>query len=526
MFVISQNMEHNNAHVVVTHKDKILEFALWPTIVRKPKDDITTTAQYKIVNDYVNYKGEDYKDKLFEALEKGSQEADNTGYYEGLIPEGDYRLPYHIIQDVMDIVSYDDILYYLKQVIKYKALSILTDTFNPMVERDGQGTRTQTYIKDDYVELLALAMYVKIVFLPIFEFGYVKQKQLNSINIKYVLMHLIKPFPIMQLPPVVKIQAWINELIDKSLKTDGLEEKRIIDKMLPKDEIPFYILSNVLVDRVFLSNIPDDTNEKHTVSKLYSYIKNKIDSQSSSSGGTIHNKHLLQDKDGGSEDKESILDTYRAISNISNGSIVEINWSIDSVEKILKQLPKGQREFIDVKVIQDVVEDSQKFLTEEIEDIHLFLLSTIFKTILEPRAIYYVSIENMLHLFQVGFAYLWGTGNRVIALMLMSKNTNKDTTVMKLNTVVNKDRVPEELKQELVRLYPYEQKLNETETKNLALDTIIRLSTDYYTHTWLPMVPKSYIDQGLINGNLADENIRMEMVKFVVANENLILKEK
>lgn len=522
MFTITNVLSQKNIQAIVKYGEEKLEFPITPTISKSSRTELTTESVFNLVNNYVNYKGDEYKRDLFRLLKESLDNIMDTGYSQGIIDEDTNDVPKAIVKDLFDFLSLEDMTNYVKNVIKVKPLDVLLDEFDENMKRDGKGTRNQTYLKDDYLNFIALSMYFKISVLPVLLFGNIKQGYLNKINKEYMLLHFYKGYPIFKSEPIIKIVNWVNELIEKHSDEPNLIDSFVFSYGIPKMEMVNYILAIILFQRVFSYNYLTDGTEVNIINKIYKFVSDKLKQRHSATNG-VTNKDLLRNREG--EDPESILESYRVVSNLSYGYIEEFLWATKDIDHIIKQLPEEQRKHTDVKLAKNIKDQIRDMANEEITDLQIFILTAIFKTIIDSRAIYYLGIDNIINLIAVAFTYLWSIGNKSLALLIVSKKISREENVTTVSSIVNKERVSKDLKEELDILFPY-QLPHADEHKNLALESIIDLSTEFYKDSWLPLCNKTYTEQGLtISNNINDENIRLELVKFVITNEKIILKE-
>lgn len=531
MFSLNTNVSQNNVRVYVTHGNEKLEFPLTPVIKTFHKKLMTTDMQYDLVNAYVKYKGEAYEKKLFEAYKTSREEIMNTNYFYGLLKEDTRQLPTEIIDSIVALLDLDDMIRFVKEVLKIQPLNILHDEFLDIMETDGMGTRNQTYVKEDYLKFIGFSIYIKIMLIPVIMYGHVKQQFINQVNKEYLLLHFITKYPIMDSEPMRKVINYIEEVLNKSADELYIVNSFIFSKSIPKDEIPTYMLGLVIFQKVFLyahkADAETDSTDKamrgNVISNMYSFIIDALEKQGSTAK-TIKNKELMDDKDG--DDKESILESYRTVSNLSYGFVEEFLWATKDIDTIIEQLPEEQRVHVNREILDRVKVNAKRMKTEAIQDEHIFILTTIFKSLIDSRAIYYLNIDNIINLISVAFAYLWSIDSKPIALLLMSKKEYTEGDVMTFSAITSKERVPKEYKEELDRFYPF--KLPHTdEPKNLVMETIINLSQDIYQNNWTQLCSPELVKEGLtVSNNLKDENIKLELVKFVINNERLINKEE
>lgn len=528
MFRIAKNYYSKGIVYLVERGNDVIEFNVYPTIAKKNSDELKDKLQFEILNSYVDYKGNKFKDELFKALEKAHQDVESTGYNKGIVNGNNDQLPYEIVNGVLDIITLQDMLDFLKNVYKLKPLANLADHFDPQIEKDGKGTRAQTFIKEDYMQLAALAIVLKAAVLPVLHFAWIKQKEISPIHREYIIFHIFKKHSIYRSEPMNKLKDWVYELIYKNTgdmkENQTLEATRVLDKQLPSSEIPFYLLSMVVIQKLCTSAVCDDTPSDNIINRIYKFINGKLKQQGSVST-SIRHKTLLADKEGGS-DRESLIESYRLISDIANSTIVELDWVTDNIDKLMLQLPDKQREVVlNSKMLEYARETSKAYYNLDIENIQITILSIIFKSVLDPRSIDYVKIDGIVNMLAIGFAYLWGLGLKDVAVLLLSKDVSGNHDEITLNSTVNRTRLTKEIKDELDYFFPYKRVISDDATSNIIVESIDQMISNIYSKKWYPVCDMKYFVEAVGTDNshdLLNMDLKVSLAEFIIKNEKIL----
>ena len=519
MFSIDNNYTKSSVLFLAKWNDETLSFIITPMISKRNKEELDEKLQFILTNAYLNYKGKDFKDRLFNILKQANNDVMKLLYEPD---SGEHRdpLPYHIVNPILDYFDLQDVFNYLKYEYKLQPPSILADEFDEQIEKDAKGSRVQTYLKDDYLQLAALAIIIKVAMMPVFNYADIKSKEFSTIHREYILFHLFKKHPIFNSEPMVKLLGLVIKLIDQNTAAKDVESVRILEKQIPRGELPFYILSLVVIQKVSIATLIDDNADKNLVTKIYNYVNNKLKSSGDVSK-SIRNKNLMTDKEETGE-SESMIESYRTCEKFDKGTLIELGWAVETIDKVISQMTKKQKANIDLNLVKDAEIFCKQFLYADIENTQVLLLSIIFKSVIDPRAIDYIKIEGIVNLITVGFAYLWGMGCKVLALILVSKiyDTGDDTVI--INSTVNKTRLSKELKEELDFFYPYKRVVNNDTSSNLVEETINNMSQDIYSKKWLPVCESKYLIEAIGTDNpmqLITSDIKYLLAEFIVKNE-------
>lgn len=516
MFQLCNVYTKQDTLVRVTRHDSELDFNLTSLISKRTKAELDEKNQFSIINAYLDFKGDAFKDALFSVLTECDKAVMDT-----LTESSIYPLPYHIINPILDLFNLEEMFNFIKYEFKLPPPSNLAEVFNTQIETDARGSRVQTYLKDDYLQLAALTTIFKIAMLPVFNYTYIKQKDLGSINREYTVFHLFKPTALYNSEPMVKVKGLIQKLIEQTTVSGEVETIRVLEKQIPKDELPFYILAIVMIQKVAIAPLVDDDEMKNIVTKIYNYVNNKLKSTADVSKA-IRNKTTLKDVDGLPGDSESFIESHRQLHSHSPADIIEFEWSLESVDKIISQMPLKQKNCIDVLALDDAKRFTEVFNKGYIQPIHVNTLAIIFKSVIDPRALDYVKIECLTNLLTVAFGYLWGMKLKNLALLLTSIVDVSQTEVFTINSTVNKSRIPKEIKEELDYYFPYKRCVNNDTYINLAEEAVSDMAGIYYDNKWIPTADKKYIEEVIGNDNyssLITADLRTDIATFIVKNE-------
>jgi hypothetical protein len=318
MFKIINLNSRSSTAVRVSYKGKDIDFTIGTIISKRNKDELDG-KQFTLLNEYLNYKGEEFKAELFQRLVNADDEIIMSINQADLHP-----LPYQIIHPILDMFDLMDIFNYIKNVYRIKAPSNLMEEFDPQIEQDGRGTRIQTYLKDDYYELAALSMIVKVTIGPLCHFAYIKSSEINTIHKEYILFHFFKNHHLFWTAPMTKLLGLVEKLVELPTAGPEAESVRILEKQIAKEDMNIFILAIVVIQRISIAPIVDDNENRNIITKVYNYINNKLKSSGDVSK-SVRNKTPLTDTESGGGDKESIIESYRIMTDVPKGESFLLN---------------------------------------------------------------------------------------------------------------------------------------------------------------------------------------------------------
>lgn len=501
--------------LIYTPKDESkpsLEFNISQILSRKSKDDGDEYEQFALLNSYLEYKGSGFQNEYYDKLSKSYQYINEVSIFNDLIP-----LPHFIVHDILDMFDLDDLFVFLRDVYKINVPSELMDVFDDSIESDGRGTRVQTYLKSDYIKLASLSVIVKSVIGVIGQFAYIKAGDLNTIHKEYILFNFLQSYPrIFHSEAMEKLIGLVEKLIALPTNEKNTEERAIIEKQLSREELPVSIVATVVIQKIGILALTGDNNDKNIVTKIYNYIKNKLKSNGDVTK-TIRDKSPRDGAKDENMDSESPVETYRSLTDIEQGKLIEYNWALRSVDVIMRQLPESIRSIINMQDVYNALDFIRCFESEiPLTKTQIDLIACLSKPVIDPRCLDRIQIRSILNLMAVNFAYLWALDCKTLALILTSRvyNTEAEDELM-LNSVVNKSRISKELKEKLDEIYPYKRVINETTTANVVVESIDLMAADIFSKSWVPNAYKEYLD--VVYGETGSNNIVVPELKILLA---------
>ena len=532
MFSLENIYTKENTNIKVKYQDKELSFVISSLISKRNKDELNEQLQFVLLNAYLDYKGDAFKQLLFNELQTASNSVEEWCYIKGIVNKednlikntGGLPLPCYIVNSVLNVFSLEDVFNYLKFEYKLQPPKNLATEFNPMIEKDARGSRVQTYLKDDYLELAAMALIIKVAMCPVFQFAYYKQKDLGTVYREYLLLHLFMEHPIFTCAPMVKLLGLIEKLIEQTTTDTDLDNARTLEKMLSQEEIPYYILGIILIQKVSIATLIDDNVDKNIITKIYNYVNNKLKNTGNVSK-SIRNKTVMKDVESNNGDNESLIESYRSQEKIGISTIVEFDWSVSNIDRIIYMLTPTQKSKIDPVILEEAKEFCKPLLEYSITKTQLIILSILFKSVIDPRALEYIKLENIYNLLVIGFTYLWGMDCKRVALLLVSIVDEITGDVMVINSTTNKTRLTKEMKDKLDELYPYKRVVNDTTSNNVVEESINDLTNDIYSKKWIPVTPAKYIIEVLGDNDaskLIDSELKITICNFIITNEEVL----
>ncbi len=429
--------------IVTCNKDK-LEFFMKGLVNGKVKSDFTNDTYY-VLNKFLEYKGEKFRKELFDKLKYAKDmlllSARNSVE----------NMPLTLVHDVLDMFDLNEVTNFIRENNIIRLISGLKEVYDQNRELNDEGSREQTFLVHEYYELIGLLTILKSTLPIIAEYATINTQKLDPKYKEYILLNFYTTHPISQTPPFIKLEQYIQKLID-IVKLDTAEiSKRIIETLLSVEEYPRYILGLTLFNRLLVtSEIVADDESKNIISKLYNFVKNRIKLKSMTVDD-IKFKNFTNNAVENQFDIDSKLEQYRVPTDVTIGNIKEFEWIYSNGEYLLKQLGLTEQDHFDLymKTLSSI--QPMKFKTILPEQI--YVTSWILNSVIDPRSILYVTIDDLLPAIAASATYCIVNGHEYFAKFLTSY-VSEDMNIDKIN-YSSKAKIRSELREKLKELYPY-----------------------------------------------------------------------
>jgi len=506
--LLNVNKVNSRLSVMITPPNgEPLTLALGPMISRRNKEELIPERQYELINAYLDYKGNDFKSMLYQTILEGSYAVEETLYNRGLT-----NPPIKAIEDVINMFDMHDVKHFIKDIYRVVAPDNLLDSFDPRIESDGLGTRVQTYLKDDYYDLVSITIPIKAVVGLLVKYGDCKDSSIAAIHKEYVLCGLLANHPIMNYPSILKLTEWCKVLIDLNIQNTDTEAVTVIEKQLPTSELPRYLLYTVIIQKLSIAAVVTDNRSRNVITRTYNYIINKLKTKANS-GKRITSKEPMSDVDSTNGDKESVIEAYRIVSNITMGTEVEFNWYTEHLNFLCRDLPYE----VDHNLLALAIKKNQCFRKMPVAREQVILASYLFKSIIDPRALDYIGIDGIINILSVAFTVYWTHGHKEIAMFINSKQVRSASDVVDINVTPN-IRIDPVLKDKLNELFPYHKILGKNKVESVIGESITMLTYNIFRHKWIPNSPEECLESYFGNNvsKVLDNNFKNKLGELIV----------
>lgn len=348
---------------------------------------------------------------------------------------------------------------------------------------DRPGSREQTYIIDDYSKLVSLIMCLRPL-IPIWG-EYISRTRQDSGTLfkEYYAYKLLYGSQLAECKGIEKLIVYIQRTLVNEKQTTAA-----IIKGISTEDFPIWILSLVLVRKLCVADIRGMDPKNTIITLLYRFIAMKIKGTENSFNTTIKEKQFNEST---SDDSNlSRLESYKLRHELTPGDIVILEYSLRDPYDVAKRLAPT----ISEQLVYDSLHGCQKLFEIDITDMHLTLLQWVFKPVISPRGIMYLSKSTIIQCLGVCQAVLIHRGHYALA-GLSAATYNKGDGSITITGVDSRARIPKEMIEKINQIYPFDRRAgskNKVRTQNQVMVAIDKFSDSVAKHSWTLTAPETY----------------------------------
>lgn len=507
----------SNTKVEVSHNGQKLEFQIETLINRRLRIDLDPKNIFVILNKYLDYKGDEFKEELFRRLVDVNDVILSTIVQPTLEP-----LPLEITHNILDMFDLQDVYNFIIESKIIKAPDILADEFDEKIIINDEGSREQTYLKKDYLELVALLTILKATLGPIGQYAAIKDSLIPQEYKEFILLNFYSTHPIYHTPPFVKLLEYIKKLVDISLLNEEESSIRVIEKIISKSDLPEYVLGNVLFQRFLLHSELNDVSgnkDKNLVNILYNFVKSKIKLKDISNSSIRLKKQVFIDSD---NESESVLESYRVPTDITIGYNEEFKFVFNNIEHLM--YGKGIQNTNLVYRIREMLDRNE---TGEIPLINIKLAAVILKNVIDVRAVDYVDINGVKNAIAVAAVWLIEHNFPYLAKILTSYKIKED--IHRLNISV-RSKLDKEIREELDNLFLQRglKSSGKISYQNYLKEFLDQLAVEYSRMNLVTALDKDLLEELRLNADRIvelDPEIKNIIGRFFIELERSLHKD-
>lgn len=397
------------------------------------------------------------------------------------------------ITKLSKVVLVDDMIDWVKKYSSIVIPSDLKKDFDDIVDKS-LVTRERTYIREDYIELLAWVLCLRFI-APVWStYAEKTGNDYGTIWKLYYAYDLLSESDYVKCRPAERFSNYVKITIPPTIDYNS-----IIIRGISKTDYPRWVLAATAIRRLSLANI-DDINATSLIKIAYKYITQQTEKEFAGLVKVIGSEDGVSPSD---NDTISALEGYSSRQTLSDGDVrLAIHYlSYQNIPNIVNQLESDLPVELVYQAYSAFFRDSvNSLVSSPIEEPQLILTQWIINKVVAARMLRYVDRESLLVAMAITSAWYWHNG--FYSLSLLNTAVKVDNAESHQVTGTEKrSRIVRSKREALFEYYPYYQKTTgkQDEPKGAAQISIEYLEKSLTNYDWFVNVPDEWINNDKIN---------------------------
>ena len=379
-------------------------------------------------------------------------------------------------------MPYDEFAYWLQFKSDYKVpTSMLSEMPASAITEDVQ---LRTYLRHDYVELLAMAVALRPM-LPIWsEYLYTTKKDIPGTFKEHIAFGLIGRTYLVELDAMARLMTFIECSLAKIQQSSSA-----IIGGLGTAELPEWVRSGIVVKRVAVATLTPIDDKKHVVAEVYKYLNNAITTMDRKFSGHIKDKE--PHGSGNEEDNMSIAEIIKVKEEESIGDTV----IIEAFAKQYLDMATALHPDIAIDRVSTCVQSAIETPIEIRDKFHITVAQYVLARVLSPDGIEYLTEIEQKAILGLTQAILWHEEQYELAALITASPMETET-VSVLSNADAKLPIDKVIVEQLMVKFPWY--INEAGKKserqlNPALKVIDIIAKEVGSCDWILNCPQELI---------------------------------
>lgn len=395
------------------------------------------------INGYWSTLTYDKREQIYDLMFKIKMLLDEIYNTEELIQE--LRGP---IKELIALHDFDAVQWYLTT----SGGVIVPSTVKDIYEGDTQlpGTRAQTYIRTEYLDLITLSTILRVMY-PIFmEFVYKTQRSVGTDMKEYFAYMLLDETELIQHKSMLRLQEYIAGCLGKKSSVDL---NRIIHGT-GSEEFPRHVLSTVIVKKVCCGDIRGVGDSGSLINVIWQCVSSMLTDRGGSSAAKVTVKRTLNANagDDGGDSATSRLEGTKLGSELSTADVEML--------RIAGDKPVFLAQKVDPTVPEDLV---RTFLAHTIKGLQqhaicecqVMLTKWILHRAVSPHGLDLMYKPETLNCMAAAQAVLWHKGYTHLAALLGGRNVINEDVIATISGSSGRTRIPTDVIVDLLKVYKF-----------------------------------------------------------------------
>jgi hypothetical protein len=383
------------------------------------------------------------------------------------------------------------------------------------------GSRDQTYLRSDYIELIALSVLLKAM-IPIWlEFCYRTKSETGKDHKEYFAYMLLSASYVPDLNPIQKLERYINVSISKI----GDASLNIMINGSGTDNHPGLLLASLVVTKITMIPVNPVGSESNIVTTIYYYVRQNQDGAAPTRYANMVKAKTPTDSAGSDDsNRASNLEAYKIAHSVSMGTKVKLNVWMNDILRVANRVDPH----MDIALLDEFYQQALGLENARIMPVQVTLVQFVLKRVISPLGVPLLKKRALINAIAVTQTWLWQHDFFVLS-GIIGATAMVDDQVTYVGGNSSRVRITPEMTADIERLFPisvippgYSNKLKQI---NPILRSIDLINEQLSANDWeLRTVPaKTKVITGYENMNRLScpNDIKMMIAALIIQLANL-----
>lgn len=273
-------------------------------------------------------------------------------------------------------------------------------------------TEEKTYVYSQYVDLVGLSLFMRMLF-PVYNDYLIYLNKTNNHPL-YTIFRLLTDTVIDQPGGALRKLTEYIEANYESMSKGADKQHIVITAGLSDDDIIDYYAGECLFNKLLTMDFFN--GQSNPISHIFSTIR--FGGKFTAPGGGLYIKKQVP---AGSEEDYSYFENFRKTSSLPQGTIIELQYALSNPVAIVTGLGYDPNQF-DWGLYEEELQNLVVFMSEPVDEIKVYLLGWFLKNFVNPRALFYIEQRKIVELLMLAKTCMFMSGQDFIGTFLISKH--------------------------------------------------------------------------------------------------------
>ena len=269
-------------NIEVSHKGSSL-FFVGSSFNRKPFEE---NDPFNVLNRFIQHIPENIQDRLFTIYVNIKRSLEDIWNKNDLINSLQNN-----VKELYDYFNFDQIREWVALNINLPELE-MNFSSEYKTSMDDVGSRDQTYLRSDYVDLVTLSLLLRFM-IPIWNEFIDRTKKEYGVNFKeYYAFRLLRNSNLYNNRAMEKLRVYISFPMK-----NNFNDTHMVLSGISTEDIPTWMLSLVVIRRLVVGKLENNDPSIHLITYIYKYVLRKSQSSKSTGSNVVKDKKIRKNED-------------------------------------------------------------------------------------------------------------------------------------------------------------------------------------------------------------------------------------